>query len=278
MNKKSPLVSITIITKNEEENIVNCLESIKKQSYPQEEIEIIVVDNNSRDKTKEIAKKYTKNVFNKGPERSAQRNFGMLKKSQGKYLVFLDADMILAPVLIEKAIEKLERTNSAALYIPEIVLGKSFFSHVRRFERSFYNGTVIDCVRMIRKDIFEKVKGFDMSLTGPEDWDLDKKIRIKGETRLLNKKGAVIFHNENEFNLKNYLSKKNYYSQTFKDYIKKWGENDADIKKQFGFWYRYFGVFLENGKWKKLIRQPILSLSMYFLRIAVGINYLWKKR
>lgn len=53
---KLPLVSIVITTKNEEKNIGNCLESMKVQTYSQEKIEIIVVDNNSTDTTKEIAK------------------------------------------------------------------------------------------------------------------------------------------------------------------------------------------------------------------------------
>ena len=45
-----PLVSVVITTKNEEENIGRCLESIKKQTYQQNRIEIIVVDNNSENK------------------------------------------------------------------------------------------------------------------------------------------------------------------------------------------------------------------------------------
>jgi len=52
------IVSVIITTKNEEKNIENCLRSIKNQNYPREKIEIIVVDNNSLDKTKEIALKY----------------------------------------------------------------------------------------------------------------------------------------------------------------------------------------------------------------------------
>ncbi|OFW89154.1 MAG: hypothetical protein A3D75_01640 [Candidatus Levybacteria bacterium RIFCSPHIGHO2_02_FULL_37_18] len=75
----------------------------------------------------------------------------------------------------------------------------------------------------------------------------------------------------------NYLIKKDKYVNTFDDYIKKWGEGDSDIKKQFGFYYRFFGVFIENGKWKKLLRHPILVLGMYFLRFIVGLRYLAAK-
>ena len=67
MNKsKFPLVSVIITTKNEEKNIKTCLVSIKNQTY--QNIEIIVVDNNSIDSTKKLASEYTKYVYNKGPE------------------------------------------------------------------------------------------------------------------------------------------------------------------------------------------------------------------
>jgi len=59
----NPLVSIVITTKNEEKNIENCLKSIVNQTY--KNIEIIVVDNNSSDSTKEISLKYTDKVFDK---------------------------------------------------------------------------------------------------------------------------------------------------------------------------------------------------------------------
>jgi len=302
------LVSIVVTTKNEEKHIENCLKSIKLQTYP--DIEIIVVDNNSIDKTKEIAQRYTDKVFNKGPERSAQRNFGMMEVAKGKYVMYVDADMILSPTLIEDCVYEMENDrNLAALYIPEIVLGTGFWNKVRRFERRFYDGTVIDCVRFIRKNIFVKVGGFDLSMTGPEDWDLDKKIRQMGRVRVLNQRlrdvkvsdflmpwvkefsnflkdrginwlnhGSVIYHNEAEFNLKRYLQKKAYYARSFDTYIKKWGKNDPDIKKQFGIWYRFFGVFTENEKWKKMIKHPILTMGMFTLRFLVGMVYLAKSK
>lgn len=67
------LVSIVITTKNEEENIASCIESTKKQNYPEEKIEIIVVDNDSADNTKTIARKYTDKVFNHGPKDRLKR-------------------------------------------------------------------------------------------------------------------------------------------------------------------------------------------------------------
>jgi len=264
-------ISVIVTTKNEEKNIANCLESVKKQSYPQDKIEIIVVDNSSTDKTKEIALKYTDKVFSYGPERSAQRNFGV-EKSTGEYFLYLDADMTLSPEVIKNCVEKIKsNAGIVALHISEIVMGKKFFSKVRRFERSFYDGTVVDGVRFIKKDKFLAVGGFDEKLTGPEDWDLDKKLKKIGKIELVK---TPIHHNEAEFDLKKYLSKKGYYAQKFDDYISKWGKDDPDVKKQFSVYYRFFGVFLENGKWKKLINHPILASGMFFLRFLVGIKFL----
>lgn len=266
-----PTVSVVVTTKNEERNIKNCLDSISKQTYDQKKIEIIVIDNKSTDNTKKIASGYTKMVFDKGHERSAQRNYGA-QKSSGKYYLYLDADMILSPDVIRESVATLEKEkNVIALYIPEVILGNSFWSKVRKFERGFYNGTAIDCVRIIRKDTFLKVGGFDESMSGPEDWDLDKKIRNMGKVSITK---SPIYHNESQFSMKNYLIKKSYYIKSFDNYVKKWGNNDEDVKKQLGIVYRYLEVFVENNKWKRLILHPILTIGMLYLRFLVGISYL----
>ena len=266
-------VSVIITTRNEEKHIKNCLQSIKDQKFDQNSLEIIVVDNNSIDRTKFIAAEFTSNVFNLGPERSAQRNFGV-RKSQGKYILYLDADMILAPLIISECVKKCEDDDLVALYIPERIIGESFWNKVRNFERSFYNATDIDCVRFVLRDIFNKLKGFDLSMTGPEDWDFDRRTRELGKTGITS---TPLSHNEGLFKLTSYLVKKGYYCRTFDIYIKKWGSDDSIIKKQLGFYYRFFGVFFENGKWKKLIFHPVLALGMYFLRGLVGLMFVLRK-
>ncbi|MFH1048222.1 MAG: hypothetical protein V1732_00985, partial [Patescibacteria group bacterium] len=54
-------------------------------------------------------------------------------------------------------------------------------------------------------------------------------------------------------------------------------EIDSEIKKQLGFYYRFIGVFIENGKWKKLIARPILTAGMNMLRALVGLKHLFRK-
>lgn len=271
--KTNPLVSVIITTKNEEKNLLNCIKSIRLQTYPN--IEIIVVDNYSTDKTIQIAKECSDKFFLAGTERSRQRNYGV-KKSSGEYILYLDADMIIEKNLIEECINQIIQ-EVVALHIQEKILGESYYSRVRNFERSFYSGTVIDGARFFIKKKFIEAGGFDEELCGPEDWAIDLQIREKGGMISL-LKNSWINHNESEFNLKKYLNKKSYYSKSFDKYKEKWGSNYLDIKKQLGFYYRFVGVFIENGKWKKLIKHPLLTIGMYYLRFRVGLRYIKRSK
>lgn len=266
--KNDPTVSVVITTKNEEKNIENCLRSIKGQTFAN--IELIVVDNFSEDRTVEIAKKYTTKVYFKGPERSSQRNYGA-QVANGEYLLYLDADMLLSPKVIDDCVEKCEVGGLDAIYVPERIVGEGFWIKVRDFERSFYTGTVVDAVRFVRRDLFLRVDGFDESLVGPEDWDFDRRVRKIGRTGLVD---TPLYHNEGRFNMKRYLKKKSYYSNGIKNYVGKWGPSDKETMKQVGVWYRLMGVFVEKGKWKKLVRNPLLTIAMYCLRLRVALGYL----
>ncbi len=272
-NSLKPLVSVVVTTRNEEKCLNDCLLSVKEQTYSLERIEMIVIDNNSTDQTKTIAQNFTDKVFNHGPERSAQRNLG-LKKAKGKYILYLDADMILSREIINQCVAKCETEGYLGLYIPEKIVGKGFWIKVRNFERSFYNETCIDAVRFVEKEKALKIGGFDENLTGPEDWDFDRRMKKSGRIGIIK---AALYHDEGKFNFRQYLAKKEYYAKSFKNYIDKWGKTDITIKKQLCFNYRFFGVFSEGGKWKKLIKHPFLTLGMYALRISLGTRYLWIK-
>jgi glycosyltransferase involved in cell wall biosynthesis len=56
LNENLPSISIVIPTYNGEQTLAQCLESIVKQDYPREKVEIIIVDGGSKDKTLDVAK------------------------------------------------------------------------------------------------------------------------------------------------------------------------------------------------------------------------------
>ena len=90
---KKPTVSIIIRTKNEERWITSCLQSIFKQSF--KNFEIIIVDNQSNDKTLEKAKKFkiSKILHIKDYLPGKALNLG-IENSKGKYIVCLSAHAI----------------------------------------------------------------------------------------------------------------------------------------------------------------------------------------
>jgi len=268
-------ISVVIITKNEEKNIDECLRSVVKQSFPRNRYEIILVDAHSTDDTVKIAQQYTDKIFFAEPSMPVQRNIG-ISNSGGKYILLLDADMRLHEELLAHCYAKMIKNSElVALYVEEIILGDRFFHKIRRFERSFYSATVVDCVRFIRKDVLLKIGGYDENVMIGEDWDLDRRINEIGKTKLMD---TPLYHDERRLSYKGYIEKKSYYPTVMNDYMLKWGKNDSIIRMQFGVRYRFFGVFVEHGKWKKLLRHPILAFGMYWLRFLVGVKYIMRSK
>ena len=274
-------LSVVIPTKNEEANIGNCLgafvDFVKTGQSRFDKIELIVVDNFSSDRTREIAAEAGAKVFLQGPERCAQRNRGW-REATGEVVMFVDADMIVPEATlreIENGKSRIENESGGklCLYIPEVRAGKGLRIKARNFERSFYDGTVIDGLRVIPRALLEAVGGYDEKLVACEDWDLDRRLKAAGAVTAITK--GHLIHNEARQNFRKFLAKKAYYSKSVEFYREKW--RDGITAKQFGFGYRYFGVFTENGKWKKLVRHPVLAAVMYSERIAVGATFLLKR-
>lgn len=282
---KHLLISVVITTKNEERNIERLLKSLRDQSLPRKFWEVIMVDNASTDRTRQIAKKIIRSVYNlpsiTGNKkiknyRGVQLNFG-IQKTHSPLIFFPDADMTFDSGLLEEIVDVLSNNNMDALYIPEVIVGKGFFGKVRNFERSFYNETSIDAVRCVKRSLYLKMGGFDEKSFrfGPDDWDFT--MMLKKRTNKLSSTTNKLYHHEENLTLPQYLLKKWNYTATFDDYIKKWGPDHPDIKKQFSFYYRYIGVFVEHGKWMRLAIHPLLTLGMFFLRFSIGILYVARK-
>lgn len=269
----APRVTVIITTRNEERNIVACLQAIHAQTLPRSTYAIMLVDNNSTDRTVELARPLVDAIFTHGPERSAQRNFGVAQAST-PFVLYLDADMRLSPTVLEECLRVVDADPGVvALYIPEKVVGRGFWIAVRNFERSFYDATVIDAVRFIRRDAFLAIGGFDASLCGPEDWDLDRRLAAHGRFALIS---SPLYHDEGAFSFRRYLRKKSYYARSFDAYARKWNHDDV-VRKQLGAWYRFAGVFVEHGKWRRLVRHPLLACGMYTLRFFVGCSFVLSK-
>lgn len=253
---RNPSVSIVIPTRNEERNIGRLIESIQKQTY--QNIDIVVVDDGSTDKTVEIARKLKARVFSrKHEERSAQRNFGA-KQARGKYFIFLDADMELTHDVVKDCIETSQKGNFKLLIIPERTVGNNYIAKIRNFEREMYMGDFsIEVARFFDRDVFFEFGGYDLELTGPEDYDLPYRISKKYK---IGRSHKYILHHEENATLRKLLSRKYYYAKKGAKYATKHPEL---ILTQGDLLFRK--AYFKN--WRKFFAKPILGVSFIIVRI-----------
>src|SRR5204863_288384 len=78
-----------------------CLASVRRQTEPG--VELLVVDNHSRDATAEIARRHADRLIVAGPERSRQRNLGA-QAARAPWLLFVDSDMVLPPETVSECL------------------------------------------------------------------------------------------------------------------------------------------------------------------------------
>lgn len=90
-----PIISIIIATYNSAKTLSLTLESIKKQDYPKNKIEVLIVDGGSTDCTRDIAKQYSCRIIN-NPKKEPlfAKHLGILKAT-GRYVVYLDSDEVM---------------------------------------------------------------------------------------------------------------------------------------------------------------------------------------
>lgn len=246
-------LSIIIPTRNEVSNLPRLLASLPRSP----EVEVIVVDNRSRDETVTIAKAWGATVLTAYPERSAQRNAGA-KVAKGQWLIFLDADMELTSGVLAE-LEAKFRSGSEAVIIPEASRGAGFWAKVRGFEKSLYEGDeLLEAARAFRTEVYRRVGGYDETLIAAEDWDLTARLKNAGVR--IDRISSPIIHHEGLLTLRHAFQKKAYYGRNLSHYIHKHPEL---ARKQFRF---IRPAFFRNGS--KLLRHPILTLGLLVLKAA----------
>ncbi|MDA8195657.1 MAG: glycosyltransferase [Actinomycetota bacterium] len=205
MNQK---VSIVVPTFNSSATLERCLKSINEQTIA---CETIVVDNFSTDNTLEIARKYADHVFSQGPERSAQRNYG-LQQATSSVIGFIDSDMRLEPDVAAEAYSRIMEGDSGVV-VPEYTVGTTYWAHVRAFEREMYLGvSAVEAARFFPRTLVVDLGGYNEQLTGGEDWDLDLRVRKHGT---IGRTLARIEHDEGEVRLLAAWRKKAYYADGY---------------------------------------------------------------
>jgi len=258
-SKSSPIVSVAIAAYNSRRTIEKCLRSIKKQTYPN--IDIVVVDSlfydeKEQERCKKIIKKYAR-YFQDGPERSVQRNRG-IKEARGEYVFIVDQDMYLRPKVLEECVDILEKNDYVALTIPEISIGKGYWTKcvaLERYVSTYLEEGMNECSRFFRKSDAIRIGGYDETIVGAEDSDFHYRMKRQGE---IGKIKEFIYHDEGKTSFFGRVKKKYYYSRAFRKYLKRYpyvaSAQFFPVKKAY---LKHFDV---------LIKHPFLTLGFVALR------------
>jgi glycosyltransferase involved in cell wall biosynthesis len=119
-----PELSVVVLTKNEEGNIRECLERVTWAD------EIVIIDDDSEDRTLEIAREFTDKIYKHTMEGfGPQRNFG-IDKAKGEWIYFVDADDRVTPELKDEILETIKNPSFDAfmIYQKSSYLGKWIFN------------------------------------------------------------------------------------------------------------------------------------------------------
>jgi glycosyltransferase involved in cell wall biosynthesis len=184
---KDPSVSIIIPTSNSGETIEECLRSIRGQSY--QSYEVIIVDNFSNDNTLKIATEFGAKITQEKCNPAQARNIGTAN-STGKYAFFLDSDQVLSPPVIQNCVRKCENGKVGMVRIPEIFVGKSFWSsclalwknYYERVEQSYEASEKVirGEPRFFLREHISRAGLMDGTLLWGENYDLYQRLRKMG--------------------------------------------------------------------------------------------------
>ena len=173
-------LSIIIPTYNEEEYLPNLLESIKRQEFS--DLEVIVADSHSTDKTVEIAYSYDCKVVTGGLPAVGRNNGARI--ASGELLLFLDSDCVLTNNYLEQAIEEFELHNLGIAITQIVPLEKGFINELSH-EFANYLTKKISLIKphgagcygiLTYKSLHEEVDGFDESIDFGEDTDYIERV------------------------------------------------------------------------------------------------------
>lgn len=188
-----------------------------------EDFEVIVVDGNSTDKTRDISEKYGARLIRlkEKSNPAVKRNLGA-REAKGDILCFVDSDCFLAQDYLAKVVETLKLTGADAvsgmtLTPPKVnfigyLTGLEYEDRFVQMREGFVNIAATTCLS-IKKEVFEAVGGFReifKERAVGEDWDLSARMVQMGY-RIYHSNSIKVFHDTSD-NLQRYINSQFYHA------------------------------------------------------------------
>ena len=208
-----PSVSVVIPVKDRAEELGRCLESLKRIRYPPEKLELLVVDDGSRDESAEVARSMGASVIPSGGEGrgpAAARNRGAAA-ARGDVLAFIDSDCAASEEWLDELAGHFEDADVAA--VGGRVDGMHASSGLDRYEaemsslslgplaRSGQHGKdtfyLPSCNLLVRRQDFLDAGGFREGMHVAEDVDLSWRLRDRGRKIVYTPRGAIVHEHRN---------------------------------------------------------------------------------
>ena len=220
-----PFVSIVVVTKNEERHIKDCLESLMRLEYPKEKHEIIVVDGNSTDKTREIVKEYlAKLIIDKEGGLANSRNIG-IQAAKGDYIASTDADCVVKKDWLKILVKSIQEAPEDVVAVggPNLIfkndppfaklvgyMQETFFAsggapQSYKIKENKYVFGIPNCNVLYKRAILIEVGGFDNSLDIGEDAEINARLTKRGY-KYLYLPDAIVWHHRPD-SIKKFIAK-----------------------------------------------------------------------
>ena len=267
---KKPKISVIIPVYNEKEHITKTVDSLKNQDFEQE-IEIVVFDDCSTDKTYEIVKscrgiRVFRNEKKLGPAKT--RN-NAIKKASAEILAFIDADCVAQEKWLKNIYSEFQNPEIKVIvgkvkippstYLGNCISALGFpgggsigFENMWHVSKDGFTNHITSCNFASRKKVFEKYGLFDESFPFPGGEDPELSYRW-------NKKGVKIKYWPKM--IVAHRTRKNFYS--FVKWMFKRGRSNYYFKNKVG----KIGNFITLRIWssKNIIRKFIFDPKIFLI-------------
>ncbi len=262
------LVSIVVPSKNKTKDLSRLLETLEQQTV--RPFEIIVVASGPTGDLDLIAARYNAVVAARDCGMSEARNIGA-SLATGRYLLFLDSDMLLSPSVVEECLLCSEAGFDPVI-IPEISVGRGFWAKCKQLEKECYLGDdAVESARFFGASLFRQLGGYDSELLAGEDMDMTLRARSNGAR--VGRARSMIYHNEGHLTLAGDVTKKFRYGRTLKRYAAK---QPAAFRRQRRL---LRPAFLRNLR--TISSEPLVGAGLIFLKscelFAYAVGMVWSE-